>query len=772
MQCRALNFVAVKQESIPCNIVLKILAMCARFQGIIFNYRTNHIVVQNTKLARPYLMPKEKWKDGVAMNFPEHSEGRQWRTPGRWGRLAWLPIPLLLAAIIAARIAGLRTAYESYSLLLVLSFTFYTMVSLGTLYLIGRNFLVSGLPGLLLLECGVVLWSLAGTVGDYASGGDANIDVTIFNIGILLAGVCHLTGAVFVQRQQRSLRAKPLWLVAGCALSLGALWMISQATLRGWLPVFFIPGHGGTLVRYFVLISAIAMFVLCAALLHASQSSKLLPFTSWYALALLLLAVGLFGVMIQLSIGSVVNWLSRIAQWLGGVYLLCAALASLREAQIPLIPQENKPHPAYYRDAIAAAIVIAAAAMRLTFLSILGTNAPYLLFYPAIMFAAIYGGLRAALLSTALSAILVDYFWIEPIGHLTINDPVDCLILVIFLLSGTMIAWVTNAMHSARARVSAAETQALLAVEREAAMEELLEGRAKLEAAMASMTDAVFISDTEGRFIDFNDAFATFHKFRNKDECAKTFAEYPTFLNVFMADGKQAPLDQWAVPRALRGESATNAEYTLRRKDTGETWVGSYSFAPILDKNGVIVGSVVAARDITAQKQAEEDIRQRTSLLEAANKELEAFTYSVSHDLRAPLRAIDGFVKMLARDVGNRLNNEEIRKFNVIADNARKMGQLIDDLLAFSRLGRQAISPSFFDMEDLVGQVWEECKAVNARSYMELKTGDLPQAFGDVGLMKQVLRIFYPMPSNSHRREKKLSSKSGAEKGKKKPCIT
>ena len=128
----------------------------------------------------------------------------------------------------------------------------------------------------------------------------------------------------------------------------------------------------------------------------------------------------------------------------------------------------------------------------------------------------------------------------------------------------------------------------------------------------------------------------------------------------------------------------------------------------------MIVGSVVAARDITAQKQAEEDIRQRTSLLEAANKELEAFTYSVSHDLRAPLRAIDGFVKMLARDVGNRLNNEEIRKFNVIADNARKMGQLIDDLLAFSRLGRQAISPSFFDMEDLVGQVWEECKAVNA----------------------------------------------------------
>jgi PAS domain S-box-containing protein len=145
--------------------------------------------------------------------------------------------------------------------------------------------------------------------------------------------------------------------------------------------------------------------------------------------------------------------------------------------------------------------------------------------------------------------------------------------------------------------------------ERKRAEEAILASKAKLEAALASMTDAVFISDTEGRFIDFNDAFATFHKFRNKDECAKTLAEYPEFLDMFMASGELAPLDQWAVPRALRGETGTNIEYTLRRKDTGETWVGSYSFAPIRDEAGVIVGSVVAGRDITERKQAEVRIR-------------------------------------------------------------------------------------------------------------------------------------------------------------------
>jgi PAS domain S-box-containing protein len=138
----------------------------------------------------------------------------------------------------------------------------------------------------------------------------------------------------------------------------------------------------------------------------------------------------------------------------------------------------------------------------------------------------------------------------------------------------------------------------------------LRESHNTLQASLESMTDAVFISDVQGRFIHFNEAFATFHKFRNKEQCAKTLGEYPGFLEVYLPDGSLAPLEMWAVPRALRGETQTNAEYTLRRKDTGETWVGSYSFAPIRDERGAVIGSVVAGRDITDQKGTEEALRE------------------------------------------------------------------------------------------------------------------------------------------------------------------
>lgn len=153
--------------------------------------------------------------------------------------------------------------------------------------------------------------------------------------------------------------------------------------------------------------------------------------------------------------------------------------------------------------------------------------------------------------------------------------------------------------------------------------------------------------------------------------------------------------------------------------------------------------------DISEQKAAEQEVRDlnvelervldRTAALAETNKELEAFTYSVSHDLRAPLRAIDGFSKMLVRDHETKLDEEGKRKLDIIRSNAQRMGQLIDDLLSLSRLGHRAMSHCAIEMKDLAEEVWKELSVLNPGINVKLRFGPSPCAYGDRILVKQVI---------------------------------
>jgi PAS domain S-box-containing protein len=152
---------------------------------------------------------------------------------------------------------------------------------------------------------------------------------------------------------------------------------------------------------------------------------------------------------------------------------------------------------------------------------------------------------------------------------------------------------------------------------------------------------------------------------------------------------------------------------------------------------------LAVARDITERKLAEEairdlnsELRDKATQLEATNKELESFSYSVSHDLRAPLRAIDGFALMIEEDSGERLDAEGTRHLAVIRENSRKMGCLIDDLLVFSRLGRQPVANRDVNIESIVREVIEETVALGASPKFEV--GPLPPARGDRALLRQV----------------------------------
>ena len=131
--------------------------------------------------------------------------------------------------------------------------------------------------------------------------------------------------------------------------------------------------------------------------------------------------------------------------------------------------------------------------------------------------------------------------------------------------------------------------------------------------------------------------------------------------------------------------------------------------------------------------------QQRTTELTTANKELESFSYSVSHDLRAPLRAIDGYSRMLLKKYTEELGEEPVRMLNVIRSNTEKMGHLIDDLLSFSRVQRSNISSKMIDMDKLVNEIWNEIQTENRERELDIKIGDIIPGYGDSFLIRQVL---------------------------------
>ncbi len=186
-------------------------------------------------------------------------------------------------------------------------------------------------------------------------------------------------------------------------------------------------------------------------------------------------------------------------------------------------------------------------------------------------------------------------------------------------------------------------------------------------------------------------------------------------------------------------------EFEIVRKD-GTILPVVVSATAIRDENGKYVMSRSTMFDITERKRVKMELENlnrslklRSEELVAVNRELEAFSYSVSHDLKAPLRSVDGFAKMLEEDYAGKLDDEGRRLLKVVRDSAKDMGQLISDLLDFSRLSRKEMHKTSMDMNEMVRDVYTMLEPEMKGRTVSLKVDSLPEAFGDPAMIREVV---------------------------------
>ncbi|MBX3332180.1 MAG: PAS domain S-box protein, partial [Nitrospira sp.] len=245
---------------------------------------------------------------------------------------------------------------------------------------------------------------------------------------------------------------------------------------------------------------------------------------------------------------------------------------------------------------------------------------------------------------------------------------------------------------------------------------------ARLAAIVTSSTDAIFSTNLDDTITTWNKGAERLFGYQAKEIIGQSM----THLLFPDRVGEEAKIRD----RIRLGEGVEQRE-TVRRHKNGRAIDVSLTISPIMDASLTILGISSIARDITERKQAER-------ALQEANKELEAFSYSVSHDLRAPLRSISGFAKILVEDVGPSLPPEAKRHLHVIQRSASRMGELIDDLLEFSRLSRSALDRQAVDIRRVIQEAWLELRRQDPDRTVELIVGELPKCLADRRLIKQV----------------------------------
>jgi PAS domain S-box-containing protein len=349
-----------------------------------------------------------------------------------------------------------------------------------------------------------------------------------------------------------------------------------------------------------------------------------------------------------------------------------------------------------------------------------GVEFPLFLF--AIAITVWYAGPRPAIVAVALSSLAFDYFFTEPRFSLTVT-PRDFPYLVVFVLFALLLTWFSTVRHHAERE---------LVRSRDALAKEVVERTQ--QASLLDLThDSIFVRGIDDVITYWNRGAQELYGWTPEEAIGKDAHE---LLQTVFA----APLD--AVRAELLSAGRWEGEIQKTRADgTGVAVASRWSLRR--DERGWPVAILETNNDISQRKRREEEVRalneelgKRTIQLEATNKELEAFAYSVSHDLRAPLRHMSGFTELLQRHASSHLDDKSQRYVTMILESAKRMGGLIDDLLAFSRIGRAEAHRTTFSLQQIVQEVLAEVRQETEARNIVWNIGALPTWYGDRSMLR------------------------------------
>ncbi len=334
-------------------------------------------------------------------------------------------------------------------------------------------------------------------------------------------------------------------------------------------------------------------------------------------------------------------------------------------------------------------------------------------------------GTGPAVFALVLSGLVFDYFFTAPFNSFAIT-PLELPYYAVFILFALLITWFSGV----RQRVERDLLRSRDELEKEVALR-------TQQASLLNLThDSIFVRDMSDIITYWNRGAEELYGWTAEQAIGKRSHEL--LQTVF-----PAPLD--GINAELLRTGRWEGELGHTKADESKVVVAS-RWSLRRDEQERPAGVLETNNDVTERKHREEQIRslnqellRRSMELEATNKELEAFAYSVSHDLRAPLRHIAGYAEMLQKNASPVLSDKGQRYMTVILESAKKMGNLIDDLLAFSRMGRSEARKTMVSLDQLVKEILNELQPeMNSRDIV-WKIEALPDCYGDRAMLRLVL---------------------------------